>query len=130
MKDTMTTCLPEATFMPRPPNTKIGDGIIGQGVIATEFISSGHQFGLTHIFTNCLHARRAYPDGWIRVGVGSSYNQALLPVHVNCRTIHHGDREHPQPGDRKEIVTIRDIQPGEELCVAAYTLYTPVAPLI
>ena len=116
------------TYMPRPGNVAIGAGHVGQGVIATELILKGHNFGVTHIYTECPHVRKQFPDGWVRVGIGGWYNQAARASQVNCTTKHFGDPGNPKPGDYKILITLDAIAPGEELCVGAYTLYLPVAP--
>ena len=130
------TASSEPTFMPRPDCVEIGPGVYGQGVIATRTIFAGTVFK-THVYTNCPYAREAFPDGWVRHGIGAWYNQADVPEQANCESIHQdidentlsGERiNNPQPGDTKLIIVTRTIEPGKELCVEAYTLYDPVAP--
>lgn len=135
MAQTATTSS-EPTFMPRPDCFEIGPGVYGQGAIATKAIFVGTIFK-THVYTDCPHTRKEFPDGWVRHSIGAWYNQAGTPDQVNCKTIHRdaegniltGDRIYnPVAGDTKELVITRDIASGEELCVEAYTLYDPVAP--
>lgn len=115
--------LDTATFRPLPPELRIGPSTTeGQGLIATRHIPAEHHFGITHVFSNDKLLRQMFPDGWIRSPLGTWYNHSNRP---NAQSIHIGSCLEPQPDDVKMLITLRTIEPGEEILVH-YTLYRPV----
>ena len=81
--------------------------INGLGLFATKFIKTNTTLGLTHIF-NPL-----FEDNYIRTPLGGFFN-------------HHKDPNSTiyEEKDCLFLITIRDINPGEEI-TATYTLYDP-----
>jgi len=80
----------------------------GLGLFSTEKIKINTNLGLTHIF-NPL-----FENNYIRTPLGGFFNHNQ--IEPNCKIL--------KDGDCLFLVTIKDIQPNEEL-TAKYTLYDP-----
>jgi len=96
-------------YRPLPPYLTIRDSEInGLGLFATKTIKISTNLGLTHVF-NPL-----FENNFIRTPLGGFFNHNQ--INPNCKIL--------QDGDYLFLVTIKDIQPNEEL-TAKYTLYNP-----
>ena len=95
-------------YRPLPPTLTINySPINGLGLFATSHISAKTSLGISHI------EDERFEHGWIRTPLGGFYNHSDNP---NCRVV--------RTGNLRKLVTIRDINAGEEL-TARYTLYIP-----
>jgi SET domain-containing protein len=103
-------------YRPLPSNCTIKQSAIdGLGLFATEPIQTNSDLGMTHIFDN------RFPDGVIRLPLGGFFNHSETP---NCKIIEKWYDENNLPVYHLRLITIRDIEQGEEL-TAYYTLYQP-----
>jgi len=91
-------------YKPLCDGLKVGPGVHGNGIIATEDFKAGVFLGETHIWES---NRRE----WIRTPLGGFLNHSDTP---NCQKI--------EVDGRYYIQTLRDIKEGEELTLK-YTLY-------
>lgn len=94
------------TYKPLPECVTIRDsGIHGLGLFATESIPEGTTIGETH------YTSMAHEDGYVRTPLGGFINHSDKP---NCHKFLCGKSFY--------LVTLQDIEPGEELAVK-YTFY-------
>jgi len=95
-------------YRPLPPTLTIKySPINGLGLFATVPILAKTSLGISHVWDE------RFDHGWIRTPLGGFYNHSDNP---NCKII--------RTGDFRKLITIRDINAGEEL-TALYTLYIP-----
>ena len=98
-------------YRPLPDGITVGpSNIEGTGLLTTKRIIADVVLGIVHI-TN-----KNFPHGYIRTALGAFYNHSDNP---NCITKNGYWHQIPV----KYLVTLRDIEAGEEL-TAKYTLYT------
>jgi SET domain-containing protein len=103
-------------YRPLPKSVTIKNSSIeGLGLFATEFISSGTDLGMTHVYDE------RFENSYIRLPLGGFFNHSENP---NCKVV-----DQPIDGvgnviNHLRLITIKDIQPGEEV-TAYYTLYQP-----
>lgn len=103
-------------YRPLPKNVTIKSSLIeGLGLFAVELIQAEFDLGMTHIFDD------RFPDRVIRLPLGGFFNHSETP---NCKIIEKWYNENNLPIHHLRLVTIKDIEPGEEL-TAYYTLYQP-----
>ena len=96
-------------YRPLPNCLTIKDSKIqGLGLFATLIIKAKTNLGLTHIYSE------KHEDNYIRTPLGGFFNHNNADP--NCRIL--------KDDSYLFLVTIRDINPGEEL-TAKYTLYDP-----
>ena len=94
-----------------PDGITVGpSNIEGTGLLTTKRIKADVVLGIVHI------ANKNFPHGFIRTALGAFYNHSDNP---NCITKNGYWHQIPV----KYLVTLRDIEAGEEL-TAKYTLYT------
>jgi SET domain-containing protein len=96
-------------YKPLPNNLTIRESEIhGLGLFATEFIPKDTNLGITHV------ANENFEDGYIRTPLGGFFNHSDNPnIVIQKNKLLY-----------LEIITIKDIQKGEEL-TAEYILYNP-----
>lgn len=100
-------------YNPLPKSLTIRQSEIeGLGLFSTEFIPANTDLGMTHLYDE------RFPDNYIRLPLGGFFNHSDKP---NCKVVHEDF-----PYKHINLVTINDIEPGEEL-TAYYTLYVPDA---
>jgi SET domain-containing protein len=103
-------------YRPLPKSVTIKNSSIeGLGLFATEFIPSETDLGMTHVYDE------RFENGYIRLPLGGFFNHSENP---NCKVV---DESIDNVGNillHLRLVTIKDIQPGEEI-TAYYTLYQP-----
>jgi len=103
-------------YKPLPKSVTIKNSSIeGLGLFATEFIPSGTDLGMTHVYDE------RFEGNYIRLPLGGFFNHSENP---NCKVV---DESFDNVGNillHLRLVTIKDIQPGEEI-TAYYTLYQP-----
>ena len=98
-------------YRPLPDGITVGpSNIEGTGLLTTKRIKADVVLGIVHI------ANKNFPHGYIRTALGAFYNHSDNP---NCITKNGYWHQIPV----KYLVTLRDIEAGEEL-TAKYTLYT------
>ena len=98
-------------YRPLPDGITVGPSDIeGTGLLTTRSIKEDVVLGIVHI------ANKNFPHGYIRTALGAFYNHSDNP---NCITKNGYWHQIPV----KYLVTLRDIEAGEEL-TAKYTLYT------
>ena len=98
-------------YRPLPDGITVGPSDIeGTGLLTTKPIKADVVLGIVHI------ANKNFPHGYIRTALGAFYNHSDNP---NCITKNGYWHQIPV----KYLVTLRDIEAGEEL-TAKYTLYT------
>ena len=98
-------------YRPLPDGITVGpSNIEGTGLLTTKRIKADVVSGIVHI------ANKNFPHGYIRTALGAFYNHSDNP---NCITKNGYWHQIPV----KYLVTLRDIEAGEEL-TAKYTLYT------
>ena len=98
-------------YRPLPDGITVGpSNIEGTGLLTTKRIIADVVLGIVHI------ANKNFPHGYIRTALGAFYNHSDNP---NCITKNGYWHQIPV----KYLVTLRDIEAGEEL-TAKYTLYT------
>ena len=98
-------------YRPLPAGITVGpSNIEGTGLLTTKRIKADVVLGIVHI------ANKNFPHGYIRTALGAFYNHSDNP---NCITKNGYWHQIPV----KYLVTLRDIEAGEEL-TAKYTLYT------
>lgn len=98
-------------YRPLPDGITVGpSNIEGTGLLTTKSIKADVVLGIVHI------ANKNFPHGYIRTALGAFYNHSDNP---NCITKNGYWHQIPV----KYLVTLRDIEAGEEL-TAKYTLYT------
>ena len=98
-------------YRPLPDGITVGpSNIEGTGLLTTKQIKADVVLGIVHI------ANKNFPHGYIRTALGAFYNHSDNP---NCITKNGYWHQIPV----KYLVTLRDIEAGEEL-TAKYTLYT------
>ena len=98
-------------YRPLPDGITVGPSDIeGTGLLTTRAIKEDVVLGIVHI------ANKNFPHGYIRTALGAFYNHSETP---NCITKNGYWHQIPV----KYLVTLRDIEAGEEL-TAKYTLYT------
>ena len=98
-------------YRPLPDGITVGpSNIEGTGLLTTGSIKEDVVLGIVHI------ANKNFPHGYIRTALGAFYNHSDNP---NCVTKNGYWHQIPV----KYLVTLRDIEAGEEL-TAKYTLYT------
>ena len=98
-------------YKPLPDGITIKESKVqGLGVFATKDFASDIILGIVHI------KNKNFPHGYIRTALGAFYNHSDNP---NCITKNGYWHQIPV----KYLVTLRDIEAGEEL-TAKYTLYT------
>ena len=98
-------------YRPLPDGITVGPSDIeGTGLLTTKPIKADIVLGIVHI------ANKNFPHGYIRTALGAFYNHNDNP---NCITKNGYWHQIPV----KYLVTLRDIEAGEEL-TAKYTLYT------
>jgi len=99
-------------YRPLPSNLTIKNSKIdGLGLFSTEFIPSGADLGMTHIYDV------RFPDNYIRLPLGGFFNHSTNP---NCEVINSNDNNI----NHLRLKTIVDINPGDEI-TAYYTIYQP-----
>ena len=99
-------------YRPLPNNLTIKNSQIdGLGLFTTEFIPSGTDLGMTHIYDV------RFPDNYIRLPLGGFFNHSITP---NCEVINSNDNNI----NHLRLKTIVDINPGDEI-TAYYTIYQP-----
>jgi SET domain-containing protein len=103
-------------YRPLPKSLTIKNSSIeGLGLFATEFIPSGTDLGMTHIYDE------RFDDNYIRLPLGGFFNHS---ENANCKIV---DESIDNVGNillHLRLVTIKDIHPGDEI-TAYYTLYQP-----
>jgi len=93
-------------YVPLPFGLTIQQSDIeGLGLFATQKIEKDTELGMTHVLVD---------NEWIRTPLGGFYNHNVDDP--NCKSVL---RE-----ERKYLVTLRDIEPGEEL-TSTYNMYDP-----
>ena len=98
-------------YRPLPDGITVGPSDIeAAGLLTTKPIKADIVLGIVHI------ANKNFPHGYIRTALGAFYNHHDYP---NCITKNGYWHQIPV----KYLVTLRDIEAGEEL-TAKYTLYT------
>lgn len=98
-------------YNPLPKSLTIRQSNIqGLGLFATEFIPANSDLGMTHLYDE------RFPDNYVRMPLGGFFNHSNEP---NCKAVHEDF-----PYKHIHLVTLTDIQPGDEL-TAYYTLYIP-----
>ncbi len=103
-------------YKPLPKCLTIKSSLIeGLGLFATQNIPSGTDLGMTHIYDE------RFPNNYIRLPLGGFFNHSESP---NCKIIDSSLDEAGNIIPHLRLITILDIQPGEEL-TAFYTLYIP-----
>ena len=101
------------TYRPLPSCLTIKKSPIdGLGLYATANIPAGERLGISHV------KHELFPNGYIRTPLGGFYNHSENPNCENQTTAL------PDGGEALILVTLRDIQAGEEL-TAFYSLYQP-----
>jgi len=97
-------------YRPLPDGITIRQSKIeGVGLIATKSFDKDTVLGIAHI------ANKNFPHGYIRTALGAFYNHNDKP---NCKKMNGFWHQIPV----KYLVTIKKIQPGDEL-TAKYSLY-------
>lgn len=97
-------------YLPLPDFLEIRPSPIhGLGLFTRQKISEETLLGVSHV------KHPLFPDGWIRTPLGGFYNHSEQP---NCHLTDSIIGDTPV----KQLVTIRDIEEGEEL-TCYYTLY-------
>jgi len=103
-------------YRPLPKSVTIKNSSIeGLGLFATEFISSGTDLGMTHVYDE------RFENNYIRLPLGGFFNHSENP---NCKVLDYPIDEVGNVINHLRLITIKDIQPGEEI-TAYYTLYQP-----
>ena len=104
-------------YNPLPEEVTIKSSKIhGLGLFTTCDITTGHEFGITHVKHN------NFLDGYIRTPLGGFMNHNVKP---NC----HRSQIRIKPGIDKWVITVvEDINPGEELTLK-YEFYDPEKPI-
>ena len=96
-------------YKPLPNSVTISQSSVhGLGLFSKEIILKDTNLGLTHI------KNEDFEDGYIRTPLGGFFNHN--PRDPNAKVEHIDDKIY--------LITIRDIDPGEEITVK-YTLYDP-----
>ena len=99
-------------YKPLPYSLTIKQSSIhGLGIFSTQNIEKDTCLGVTHI------GHSEFSQGWIRTPLGGFYNHSEDP---NCIIKDNFIRQ--ELTDAKLLITIKDIQEGEEL-ICIYTLY-------
>ena len=88
------------TYRPLPAGIEVCSGVEGTGLVTTRRILAGEVLGIGHLKCD------GEPDGWMRSPLGGFLNHSLTP---NCQA--------QLRGDKIMIVSLRDIEIGEELTV-------------
>ena len=103
------------TYRPLPSSLTIKKSPVdGLGLFSTEFIKSGTKFGVSHVRDS------RFENGFIRTPLGGFVNHSEQP---NCEfVLNRGDFPVAKEGQTIELITIKDINIGEEL-VTKYWLY-------
>jgi SET domain-containing protein len=103
-------------YRPLPKSVTIKNSSIeGLGLFAAEFISSGTDLGMTHVYDE------RFENSYIRLPLGGFFNHSENP---NCKVVDQPIDEVGNVINHLRLITIKDIQPGEEI-TAYYTLYQP-----
>jgi len=103
-------------YRPLPKSVTIKNSLIeGLGLFATEFIPMNTDLGMTHIYDE------RFENNYIRLPLGGFFNHSENP---NCKISNSSIDEFGNVMSHLRLVTIKDIQPGEEI-TAYYTLYQP-----
>ena len=103
-------------YRPLPKSVTIKNSSIeGLGLFATEFISSGTDLGMTHVYDE------RFENSYIRLPLGGFFNHSENP---NSKVVDHSIDEVGNVINHLRLIAIKDIQPGEEV-TAYYTLYQP-----
>ena len=103
-------------YRPLPKSVTIKNSSIeGLGLFATEFISSGTDLGMTHVYDE------RFENSYIRLPLGGFFNHSENP---NSKVVDYSIDEVGNVINHLRLITIKDIQPGEEV-TAYYTLYQP-----
>ena len=106
-------------YRPLPDEVTISESTIeGLGLFATKDISSGHQFGISHV------SDTGFDNGYIRTPLGGFVNHSNEP---NCELIRKREFDSFNPPIAKNgrhliLTAIRDIREGEEI-TTKYSLY-------
>lgn len=103
-------------YRPLPNNVTIRPSTIeGLGLFATCFIPEDTDLGMTHIWDE------RFPDQYTRLPLGGFFNHSNKP---NCKIVEDSLTESGQVINHLRLITIKDINEGEEITVT-YTLYDP-----
>jgi SET domain-containing protein len=103
-------------YRPLPKSVTIKNSSIeGLGLFAREFIPSGTDLGMTHVYDE------RFENNYIRLPLGGFFNHSENP---NCKVVDQPIDEVGNVINHLRLITIKDIQPGEEI-TAYYTLYQP-----
>ena len=104
-------------YRPLPFNLTIKESPIeGLGLFATQFIPTGTDLGMTHIYDE------RFENNYIRLPLGGFFNHSENP---NCKIIESLIDEKGNSNLHLRLITIKDIKAGEEI-TAKYTLYNPL----
>jgi len=104
-------------YRPLPFNLTIKESPIeGLGLFATQFIPTGTDLGMTHIYDE------RFENNYIRLPLGGFFNHSENP---NCKIIESLVDEKGNSNLHLSLITIKDIKAGEEI-TAKYTLYNPL----
>lgn len=103
-------------YKPLPLNLTIKESTIeGLGLFATQFIPTGTDLGMTHVYDE------RFENNYIRLPLGGFFNHSENP---NCKIIESSIDEKGNSNLHLRLITIKDIKAGEEV-TAKYTLYNP-----
>jgi SET domain-containing protein len=103
------TMIAQSEWRPLPEFLTIGESSIeGLGLIATQHIPKGTDLGVSHIYD----AR--FPNGYIRLPLGGFVNHHEIP---NAKAIVAQEDAELGTLEHLRLVTLQDIQPGEEITV-------------
>ena len=106
-------------YRPLPDEVTISESTIeGLGLFATKDISSGHQFGISHV------SDTGFDNGYIRTPLGGFVNHSNEP---NCELVRKREFDSFNPPIAKNgrhliLTATRDIKVGEEI-TTKYSLY-------